>query len=721
MHEPIPKNVRLSDLFLDPNNYRFIDNINYASVPIEKELDNDVQKRTRGFVSGRNNNDIQDLLSSFAANGFVPVDQIQVREIINRPNQYIVVEGNRRITALKTMAERHESGFDIGKLDPLYFTDEKIPVVVYRADDEITHLVMAGLKHITGNVKWPTVNQARLLADLEEKGMSESKIKDMLGMSTVTLRRQLRTLALVKAYQKSDFGDKFKADMFNIFAEAIRKPDIMNWLEWEDNTRSCANKINMNRFFSWVSPDEENNEDSEEEQSKKFDPIITRGSDVREIATFIYDETALKKVEQTRNIQQGYLTSSAISKDKFRNIMDTIDDQTNQAFNFINAATPEDLNKLLEIQNKLARLSLPQAHLTASTGNGLREHTILAGIAKEHFTSLYIKEFKFFKNVTIDNINKINIFAGDNNSGKSTILEAIYYLVRQNDADAFFDLQRRRGKFAGTLPLAWLQQEWRSDLDIEAKFDNQRVSINITKEQEQDETINKTKYLDTFTLISQYANENAETRSRIFRDNTRQDYYKKTQQLCRLGYSSPFSIANEKDLEQLYAKNVEEKNKKQVVQILKNAIDEYIEDFDMVTDNDIIRFKFQHQNFNTLDLTQFGDGFQRVFNILMQFAYAKNGVVLIDEVENGVHFELLEILVKAIKTLSEQFNVQVFLTSHSKECIDAFFTDRNDNKKIAAYRMERENDLVKCRYDDGYRFGILIDNFGADLRGGRGV
>ncbi|GAA8630867.1 hypothetical protein oki200_00880 [Helicobacter pylori] len=43
--------------------------------------------------------------------------------------------------------------------------------------------------------------------------------------------------------------------------------------------------------------------------------------------------------------------------------------------------------------------------------------------------SVRIKNFKNFKNTTIDGFTKLNIITGQNNAGKSNLLEALYYLV----------------------------------------------------------------------------------------------------------------------------------------------------------------------------------------------------------------------------------------------------------------------------------------------------
>ncbi|ECP5780322.1 hypothetical protein FUA83_24030, partial [Salmonella enterica] len=104
----------LKNLYLDPNNYRFVDNENHKFVTEDNILDPQVQKRSRTFIEGKGKENIRDLIASFKANGFLDVDRIQARELGD--NKYLVLEGNRRVTALKALQEDFDNGYDIGNL-----------------------------------------------------------------------------------------------------------------------------------------------------------------------------------------------------------------------------------------------------------------------------------------------------------------------------------------------------------------------------------------------------------------------------------------------------------------------------------------------------------------------------------------------------------------------------------------------------------------------------
>ena len=66
-----------------------------------------------------------------------------------------------------------------------------------------------------------------------------------------------------------------------------------------------------------------------------------------------------------------------------------------------------------------------------------------------------------------------------------------------------------------------------------------------------------------------------------------------------------------------------------------------------------------------------GDGIGRLLSMALAFHNARDGAILIDEVENGIHYSKLEAIWERIDWLSREFNVQVFATTHSYECVKA--------------------------------------------------
>jgi AAA15 family ATPase/GTPase len=66
-----------------------------------------------------------------------------------------------------------------------------------------------------------------------------------------------------------------------------------------------------------------------------------------------------------------------------------------------------------------------------------------------------------------------------------------------------------------------------------------------------------------------------------------------------------------------------------------------------------------------------GEGMVRLASLVLHIGNAPNGVVLVDEMENGLHHSILPKVWRAIGEVAREFNTQVFATTHSLECIVA--------------------------------------------------
>jgi hypothetical protein len=96
-------------------------------------------------------------------------------------------------------------------------------------------------------------------------------------------------------------------------------------------------------------------------------------------------------------------------------------------------------------------------------------------------------------------------------------------------------------------------------------------------------------------------------------------------------------------------------------------------------------------------LSSMGDGLTHLFHISLAMANASGGILLIDEFENGLHWEVQEQLWKALFEAANHFGVQVFATTHSNDCIQAFVAARKGRLISSAsyvYRLERKGEDI---------------------------
>ena len=89
-----------------------------------------------------------------------------------------------------------------------------------------------------------------------------------------------------------------------------------------------------------------------------------------------------------------------------------------------------------------------------------------------------------------------------------------------------------------------------------------------------------------------------------------------------------------------------------------------------------------------------GDGIWRMLGLSLALVSAKDGVLLVDEIDTGLHYTALEDMWKLIWETSKKLNVQVFATTHSSDCWKALeaLTSREDvaEEDISIQRIEKD-------------------------------
>lgn len=710
-------NVSLRNLYLDPNNYRLINEFDYVEVPESDFKDKTVVRRTMRLLTGDKNQNIQDLIDSFKANGYLPVDQIQVRKLEDSSSSYggyVVVEGNRRVAALKYLqSEFEEKGIELGKLDSKIFS--AVPVVIYDDGDELHHLTLMALKHISGNKKWAEWNQAKLLEKLNKSySLNEDEICKRIGISKVELRRSLRALSFSAQYEESDYGDQFDESKFPIFREIARNANLKEWLGWDDSIYKTTNVDNTELFFSWISrePLEEEEEDGQVNFGNKYlEPAIIKRDDVSLLGKLIHDDKALSQLKITRDINAAYRSSDLVFKERQEASLNTVSAEIST----LSQMTIQQ-DKIPILEDALGRLQSIVERSKAAGFIGVEQKNVFFDRIDKHFSSIDIKQYKRLKNFKLEKISQINLFAGLNNSGKTTLLEAIYLLCRQNDFSGLLEVVRRRGKISeDKLNPEWFIEQVQNEISIFGIFDNYLTDVSVKCYQEDNAEIDKSRYLETVELTTNFNSYKQESLTRIFKGRDRETQAGTIKLLCPSVYSSPFFLNEPHRYTGFYYKSVQSKALPKILKFIQERVVPTISDIRLV--DEWQRFLVTDSNFeNAHDLTEYGEGVQRIFFISLLFASAQNGVVLIDEFENAIHTELIPNFASFVFDLALLFNVQVFLTSHSKECIDSFVKNIPDQSAFSACALVEIDGQVVAKEFTGLEYGRLLEVGNVDLR-----
>lgn len=189
--------VPLRDLRLDLDNPRLSpDEQRMSQADLAVSLELDFQALT--------------VAESIASHGFFESEPLIAVVSPSEPGAWIVVEGNRRLTALLGLAdERIRSQFaGAQEWEPLaaragISLDDPVPVVVLKNRAEATPII--GFRHISGILQWEAFAQARYVARLvDEDGMSFAEVAKMIGIDRTRVGNLYRDQAIVS--QAGDFG-----------------------------------------------------------------------------------------------------------------------------------------------------------------------------------------------------------------------------------------------------------------------------------------------------------------------------------------------------------------------------------------------------------------------------------------------------------------------------------------------------------------------------------
>lgn len=303
------------------------------------------------------------------------------------------------------------------------------------------------------------------------------------------------------------------------------------------------------------------------------------------------------------------------------------------------------------------------------------------------FKNIEIKNFRGINYLKIDDFSRVNVFLGQNSSGKSSILEALLLLSGMSNPDLPLSLNKSRTR---NFRIAYLQdtryQFYNLDLnntpDFSAdQFDgisrHLQMKLSFTESDEMmvqsidmpliiseiERTPNTIEML--FDITSSSGTKHF--RSSLFvnqsdvssRQEPSKEYVEKNMAVL---FSSDLLSSNlNNDLSELFKR----KQKDTLLNIL-TKFDVRINAIEILNNDVYIGFSDVEE---LLPVSMSGDGLRRFLNIVAGSANPQNTILLIDEIDNGLHYSAYKKLWEAIFALAVSTNKQIFVTTHSKETL----------------------------------------------------
>lgn len=277
------RTVPLGQILLDANNPRLLGMNAYAGVPENRIPESGVQRNVLNMLNSTRAFDMDSLRASIESSGLLPVDRIVVRPLQKTTTSsgeqesddarvgeepdanldtYVVVEGNRRIAACKTLLEFHESGQKTLRPEVLASIEAPGVLILQESDAEEARLdqwVIQGVRHISGIRQWGAFQAAKTIEAMVTKlGYAEGDVASALSITIQRVRRSLKVLAALRQMGESDdYAEHATPEMYAYFDEVIKRPAVRKWLGWSDDSMSFEQDDNLNNFYGWITPDDE--------------------------------------------------------------------------------------------------------------------------------------------------------------------------------------------------------------------------------------------------------------------------------------------------------------------------------------------------------------------------------------------------------------------------------------------------------------------------------
>ena len=338
-----------------------------------------------------------------------------------------------------------------------------------------------------------------------------------------------------------------------------------------------------------------------------------------------------------------------------------------------------------------------------------------------YLTYLKIHQFKSIEDLELKDLSKINIIVGENNSGKTSLLEAISILGNENSIKSILNnVSKRSTVYPSSLEL-FLQifpreQENKKSIKIESTINGltREVSINGNTLRNIDNSYN----IDNACLgkINVKIEDEIIIDKNISIEESQDIKYINDYDIIKIVYVTPYDYYRN-DLSENILENLNDKDKANIINLLK-IFDSEIKGFSVVRKLNIENMVYiDHNLYGSVPLFSFGDSIKKIFTLATAMISAKGGILLVDEIESAIHKNHINKVFNSIIKICKEYKVQLICTTHSLEAIDGIILSLgNQIDLLSCFRIEVYNNKTYYTKFSGDRLKDIRNLLGQDVR-----
>ena len=327
------------------------------------------------------------------------------------------------------------------------------------------------------------------------------------------------------------------------------------------------------------------------------------------------------------------------------------------------------------------------------------------------FKSLQIQNYRAFDELDIKRLGHINLFTGKNNTGKTTLLEAIFLLCGAGNVQMALNAGVIRGttSAAASLPATfWKPLFTALDMTKTVKITGVYSSLGqltMNIKVSRPETVELPLDTPGSTSVAESLNENGllfsfEMDSKKVESSvyvTGDEVKTKQHPDWRVPFPGMFLPSGRVSFQEdaMYLGTL---RKQRQGDLLVDALQIFEPKLQNVEENSASGVSMIWVDIDGLPelvpLALLGEGATRIASLIIRILNTPKGIVLVDEVENGFHHSVLNKIWQVISAAARKVDAQIVASTHSFECVEA--AQYLDSDSFLLHRLEKVDDKLRC-------------------------
>lgn len=342
-----------------------------------------------------------------------------------------------------------------------------------------------------------------------------------------------------------------------------------------------------------------------------------------------------------------------------------------------------------------------------------------------------IENYRLFERFHLEGMTQLNLLVGANNSGKSSLLEAIYLLVNNEDPGALFDVIDHRFAIKSNIRNRADVSEFSKVAQLSNIFRGYKLQKdhNIVISTYKDEQMSLEYIFVDYSTPWPKKNGNEAGLGLRFRGKRKFDYFFELESYILSSWVRERHLTEETKASQHFI-TTERLDQQAVTRLWEQIILTPKEDLVLaalrILEPNLERIALVSQitpgmsvlvkikgGETPVPLGSLGDGMYRILASILSLVNCENGVLLVDEIDTGLHHKALTKMWRLVIETAKQLNVQVFATTHSWDCLYSFhkaLTETEESELGTVFRLEPKNGKIDYVAYTGEDLAVAVEH-----------